>query len=507
MDNFDNMKKTSHVVGELYKDLTYFDLYGGSVFGFFILILILFLVYAYSSVMVNVQPIKDDWVAQRCNPRVIPFAGLINKPDGVSTFDFTQQNFTFCMQNILTSITGEALQPLTVVTGGLGTLFDDIRESLNYSRTMIANVRTNMASMAQEVLGRVLNILAPLQMIMIAFVDSMEKIKGILTAGLYTSLGTYYTLKSLLGAIVQFIVMILMILAALILGLWIIPFTWPAAITGTAIFLATSIPLLIIMIFMNQVLHVNITSPIPGLPQRPHLCFDKDTLLEMNDHTFLPISKIKVGDVLRDGNKVTTTLKVVSTNSQMFSLKGNQNIVVSGSHLVKYKKKWIHVSSHPDRISISNYDKPFLYCMNTTSKRISIGKYIFADWDDVVDDNDISLWFGKKCGLVKTTPIILLNDEVKEIKDICIGDVLKNGEKVIGTVQTEGQTCASYYLDGILFVDGAGLTFCDENNDIVMNLKNQDIDGNKFMYHLLTDSKRFTINGIEIYDYNHNILE
>jgi hypothetical protein len=452
--------------------------------------------------MTNVQPIKDNWVAQRCNPRVIPFAGLINKPDGVSSFDFTQQNFTYCMQNILTSITGEALQPLTVVTGGLGTLFDDIRESLNYVRTMIANIRTNMASMAQEVLGRVLNILAPLQMILIAFMDSMEKIKGVLTAGLYTSLGTYYTLKSLLGAIVQFIVLILVILAALILGLWIIPFTWPAAITGTAIFLATSIPLLIIMVFMNQVLHVNITSPIPAVPQRPHLCFDKDTLLEMNDHSFLPISKIKVGDVLRDGNTVTTTLKVSSANSEMFSLKGTQ---VSGSHLVKYKGAWIPVSFHPERKCISNYNKPYLYCMNTTSKRISIGEFIFADWDDVVDDDEIPLWLDKFCGLVKTTPIVLLNGETREIKDICVGDILKHGEKVMGVVQINNiQPYTSYYLDETLWAEGRNLALCDENIEFTKNLKNQD---NCILYHLLTNTKTFTIHGIEIYDYNHNTLE
>jgi hypothetical protein len=470
-----DINKSSHLVGELYKDLTYYDLYGGSLLGFFILLLILFLVFAYCYVMKNMQPIKDDWVAQRCNPKVIPFAGLINKPDGVSAFDFTQQNFTYCMQNILTSITGEALQPLTVVTGTLGTLFDDIREGLNYIRTIVANVRTNMASMAQEVLGRIMNIISPLQVILIAFMDSMEKIRGILTAGLYTSLGTYYALQALLGAIVQFIVLILIILAALIIGLWIIPFTWPAAITGTAIFLATSIPLLIIMIFMNQVLHVDITSPIPAVPQRPHLCFDEDTQLEMEDGTFTPIAEIKVGDILRDGIRVTATLKVTSENAEMFSL--GDDVVVSGTHLVEFEGKWIPVSQHPERKSIPTYKKPYLYSLNTTTKRIPIGEFLFADWDDVIVEelpkNTIT------GGYIETTPIVLQKCDLREIKDIAVGDILEHGEKVIGVVQMDTEDLDTNYIH------------------IQNNLKNPASQ----LYHLLTECKYFHVDGKKVHDY------
>ena len=106
---------------------------------------------------------------------------------------------------------------------------------------MMANIRASMASIAKEILGRVLNIMTPLQTIIIAVMDSMQKINGVLTAGLYTSLGTYYALKSLLGAIVQFIIIILIILVGLILGMWILPFTWPLAMTMTAVFVSVAI--------------------------------------------------------------------------------------------------------------------------------------------------------------------------------------------------------------------------------------------------------------------------
>ena len=42
--------------------------------------------------MTNSQKIKNDWINQRCNLNVIPFAGYINKPDNMSASDFTKQN-------------------------------------------------------------------------------------------------------------------------------------------------------------------------------------------------------------------------------------------------------------------------------------------------------------------------------------------------------------------------------------------------------------------------------
>ena len=56
----DNISQSIHKINEMYTDLTYFDQYGGSVFIFIVLIIILCLVFAYATVMKNIQPIKDD---------------------------------------------------------------------------------------------------------------------------------------------------------------------------------------------------------------------------------------------------------------------------------------------------------------------------------------------------------------------------------------------------------------------------------------------------------------
>jgi hypothetical protein len=103
-------------------------------------------------------------------------------------------------------------------------------------------------------MGRVVNVTVPLQQIVISFKDLISKIQGTMTAGLFTLFGSYYTLKSFLGVIAQFIIAILITFAATIAALWAVPLTWGAAAANTAVFVAISIPMVIVLTFMTKVL-------------------------------------------------------------------------------------------------------------------------------------------------------------------------------------------------------------------------------------------------------------
>jgi hypothetical protein len=531
-ENIKNMNNSSAKINNMYKDLTYLDNYGGSVIIFIILVIILFLCYAYFQVMGQIIPLRDDWPAKRCSPKVIPFAGLINKPDDKTIVEYTGENFNYCLQNILTSITGEAVQPLTYITAGLNSLYEELFEALQAVRNMMANIRASMASIAEEILGRVLNIMTPIQTIIIAVVDSMQKVNGILTAGLYTSLGTYYALKSLLGAIVQFIIIILIILVGLILGMWILPFTWPIAMTMTAVFVSLAIPMAIIIAFMTDVLHVQTSMSIPGIPSKPS-CFDKNTQLLMNDGTYKSILDIQVGEKLANENTVTAKMKLDASGSTMYNLNG---LLVSGTHLMKTAdNKWILVSSYTSGIQIEKYSEPFIYCLNTSSKEIHINGFVFADWDEL-DITDIAYLLGTRCanldlvnstdssnihryldgGFFGDTIITMFDGSNKQIKDIQVGDKLNHGENVFGLVEIDSTTIdyVSLYDLGPMrvFKGGPNLNICDKSLNFTSTL---DLDKNRSkvilnrhsdkIYHLLTDTESFYLSDLKFYHYNSNI--
>jgi hypothetical protein len=490
-------------ITKMYDKLNYFDQYGGSLILFIIITIVVLLLVSYFHIMTNIQPIVNDWPNQRCKPNIMPFAGLITHPEGVSASEYTSQNFTYCTQNILSNITGFALEPLTYLTNALQQIANTIQQSIQSIRAMFDKIRTSMQAVSEEIMGRLMNIMTPLMQIIISFKDLTGKIQGTMTAGLFTLLGSYYTLKSLMGAIAQFIVSILIALSVIIAILWILPFTWGAAAANTAIFVAIAIPMAIILSFMTNVLHVNDGYKIPTIK-----CFDKDTLITMNDGAQKKIIDIQTGDILSNNNAVTAKIKVATKGSDIYIL---DNIIVSDSHIVKYKNFWIPVSSHPDAVRFDFYNEPFLYCLNTTNKIININNQIFTDWDEIYDysldkilnNNLIPIKTRKDihkyldCGFSESTKIKLANGSFKEINKISIHDVLENGEIVYGTVEIDGLDIAENVLYNL------GKNFFVEGYVPELNIYKQQIPvTNQKLYHLLTDTKTFKLDNIIISDYN-----
>jgi hypothetical protein len=173
----------------------------------------------------------------------------------------------------------------------------------------------------------------------------------------------------------------------------------------------------------------------------------------MFDGKMKPIKDIIVGDLLENGIKVTTKFKVDSSNLKMFRLKG---IIVSETHVVKYKDKWIQIYEHPDaqELFIGTYKEPFLYCLNTSSKEITINGLTFSDWDEVYGDelNKVLRYISKEFDAVNVNDRenihfflekgfeydtnVYLGDNTKRcIKYIKVGDKLSTNGTVYGIVE------------------------------------------------------------------------
>jgi hypothetical protein len=494
-----------------YEKLTYFDQYGGSLLLFILITCVVIVITSYCIVMSNVQPIIDDWPNQRCNPTYLPFAGLITHPNDVSAADYTSENFTYCVQNITSSISGFAVEPINFTVNILNKMANFIKVSLQSVRDMFAKVRKMFQDVSEELMGRIMNIMVPLQQIIIGLRDFINKTQGTMTGGLFTLLGSYYTLSSLMGAIAQFVITILIALAIMIAVFWLTPFTIGAAIANTGIFIAISIPMAIILAFMVDVLRVRTSLSIPKIK-----CFDKNTLIDMNDGTKKKISNIKNGDKLLGDNEVTSCIKVTTEGSQMYKL---NDIIVSDSHIVKYNDAWIPVSKHPNSVKYASYYEPYLYCLNTTNKVIVINKYIFSDWDEINEDkifkilrenNIIHTKDIHSCldgGFTASTKIKLQNKEYKKIKHIKINDVLENGEVVYGLVKINGDNVVQQYkfnLGNKLIKGGPNLLICKNKQVKSMYLETNKkiIKKQKTLYHLLTNSNTYNIDQTTFYDYN-----
>jgi hypothetical protein len=471
-----NMKTTFNFINDTYDKLSYFDLYGNSVIIFIFMTLFVFLVYSYCKIMQTKESIADDWVNQRCKPQNIPFAGFITHPDDKTSFEYTNENFQYCVQDILKNVASHALEPFQFMMKAINEVFSSIANAIQQVREVTNKIRNGLKDFATDVLSRILNVMVPMQKMFIALMDTFQKIQGVMTSGLYTMLGSYYTLQALMGAILELIVKILLILVVIIVGLWILPFTWPVAASMSVVFLSLAVPMAIIVYFMTEVMHIKSTA-IPSLR-----CFDKKTKIMLNGRINRNIEDIKLGDCLIDGSIVTAKIKVLSKGLDMYNLNG---IIVSESHVVKYNDKWIPIREHPNAEIIYNYSEPYLYCLNTSTKTIIINDNIFTDWDEVYDDTlEFVLKFKHinnpenisnivDCGFIGNTKIKINNGGQiveKMIGEIIIGDTLSTGGIVYGIVELN-------------------------NNNL----------GNEIIYNLLVSNGIFEIDNIIYSDYNKNI--
>ena len=157
MDNSNN--NNTIPLSNLFNQLTYFDSYGSSVIFLIIITLILVIFYLYCSNMTNSQKIKNDWINQRCNLNVIPFAGYINKPDNMSASDFTKQNFDYCVQNNMKGMTGYFLEPLSFITNTISLTANMVVNSISLCRDMMNKMRNMMAEITKQIMKLLINIL------------------------------------------------------------------------------------------------------------------------------------------------------------------------------------------------------------------------------------------------------------------------------------------------------------------------------------------------------------
>ena len=492
-----NSNNISNVINKLYNKAGFLEKYGGSLWTTFIISLIFFIAISYYYVYNNIDPIKADWVNQRCKPNVMPFAGLINPPDPktMSAFDFTQKNFSNCIQSILADIIGVFLAPFYYLIDLLTKIFTLISEAIQSIRKILDSIRTAVMGVSAEVMGKILNFLIPIQHLIIKVRDMMSKTQGVMIAGVYTLLGTYDTMISSVKSIVKIISSILLSLSAIIFILILIP--------G-------------IMVYIVQVLILKqMSNPLPNIPG----CFCGNTLIKLKNKKYIRIKDIEPGIVLEDNNTVTAKLKLAVRDEEFYNLNG---VICTGDHNIKYNNIWIKVKNHKDSNKIENICD-YIYCLNTSNKYIKINNEIFGDWDEL--DNSELDELKQKCekylpnrfelthihqyldgGFVENTKIELQDGHNVNIKDVEVNDILRFGERVTGIVKIKADDLEikKYNLDnGNYVIGGPNIQICDSDLGMVNSL---DMYGDKvdtkYIYHLTTDNSTFYINGTKYYDYN-----
>ncbi len=516
MENIGIAKK----IDNLYNKSKFLDKYGGSVFMCILILLIFFLILSYFWVMSHAQPIRDNWTQERCNPAVIPFAGLIMDQKNKSKLEFTAENFNGCASSILKEITSLFLIPINAFFNIIMLVWKDCLEAINAIRNVANRVRHAISEIMQKIFSKILGILIPLQKMIISARDGFSKVQGVMASGLFTGLGVYDTMLTGVGAVWDLIMIIFIAITAGIILLLALLFTIPAGLIGLALYIPLAIIFISTLVILSDAMHM---SGLTSMPKTPS-CFPGDTKIKTKQGE-VNLEDLTVGTILENGSKVTSFMKITSNNQNMYNLNGT---IVSETHKVLYENNFIYVGDHPQAIKLETFNQSFIYCFNTSNKTITINNFTFCDWDDLdeLDIMELKIKTNKytnsnelkredihkylESGIDGDTLVELENGNSLKLKDVEVNDLLKYGERVLGVVEIDASDIPIYkhIIDGKEIYGGANLQIYKSNLgifDFTLDsylFEKSIFSNNKKLYHLLTDKNGFTINGNIFYDYN-----
>ena len=137
---------------------------------------------------VGMKKVENNWPTYRCNPAVMPFAGMFGQ-------DATQ-NFTYCIQSMQSNYMDYLLEPVNYNINVIGNLGGSLSSSINSARAFISNLRGMITSIVQGIFGVFLNILIEIQKMMITLKDMDEKQVAVLATVMYMVDGSTKTMKS-----------------------------------------------------------------------------------------------------------------------------------------------------------------------------------------------------------------------------------------------------------------------------------------------------------------------
>ena len=563
------MTETNERVSKLYGFLNsqgYFYKNSISVFITITLFIVFFLINSYLFININTKYYKRNWVQWRCDPAVMPFAGIINTPPGESKLDYTFKNFSFCLNKLLDDIVAFVMAPViflieivTLVYAAIMLMIDEIVRMFDYLRSVITQI-------VLAILGIVMNFLIPFQKILIKAKVIMKKVHATNVTAIFTFLGTYMAMVS--GILVTYEVLILaaFILAALIAVTWGIwlgflglnPIPLVIAVALTVILTIALILIIIIMNFISNDLGFDVSSDLPGIPSKPHLnfCFGPTTPINVCGKGNIPISEVKPGMKIKDSKKsvVTSVLKLSTDGQAIYKLYDNKlkmDLFVTGEHrvqaIINGRRKWVYMKNHPQAVLLKpeEFTDSCLYCLNTSSKMVKIGEYWFKDWDDLHADNYIKLQntlfknvktdlsnknvpFSNSVnpenihpvfenGFYSSTLVSLKDGTTIPIKDVKIGSVLANGATVYGVVNIMNTFQLKQYDTNLICTNGCYVRsgkkaipiniYCREKEIEAATLikHNHRLDNPDDLWHLVTDLGFISCENMEILDYNYNI--
>lgn len=216
---------------------------------------------SYYFVMAHAGEIRKNWSARKCDPRVMPFAGIINPPETGSASEFTASNFAECLSETGKYIASDAVAPAHYLVAGIDDSVSELSSAVNASRNVVNSIRSSMESVANEVSSRALNTALPLVGTSYTMKAGLHKAQAVGGTALFATEGLLLSSSAVIGAFIEFLIIIAGIYVATASLLISIPFCLGCPVGLPLLALGLAVLAFIVVVMVIVVPHI----PTSGL--------------------------------------------------------------------------------------------------------------------------------------------------------------------------------------------------------------------------------------------------
>lgn len=407
------------------------------------------------------QYIINNWGDYKCQPYIMPVAGLFGKS--------TVSNFTSCLFSQSSTNHSVFMAPLHNITHLMGGVMGDFTGSLNSLRNMGAQIRKLFGSIGSSIINRISDTASTLQFTFVKMTALFERLFGIFTVLIYTMLTTVELMTSTINGPI-------------------------GSLMNTFCF------------------DKNTLINMEGLmsPKRISDLFVNNSIEEGKE--IISIIKIKTNNQLFNYNGTIVSgshlvkhcdkwIRVDNTGAEhildnkekvIYCLTTKHNIIKSGGNIFR---DYIETSNN----FINRFIKQcFLKSLNNQSYKINnfISKYHQQIKQSPNNNYYIS-------GFSEQLKIKLYNtNEYKTMDKLQIGDVISNNNQILGIVIHQNIPNFLYNLNGIL-VSGEQIIKFNNQWQLVEDLPNIDkIHYDGIIINLITSSNTITLGDYTFRDFN-----
>ena len=297
--------------------------------------------------------LNSNWRNIRCQPHIIPIAGLSDAAKGSNFFSKTINNFNSCTSGYIKSFMIILLKPFIAILDGLKNGMNSIRRIIDVFRRMSKVLREMFAALVENTAKRMANSYS-------AIMYFQEKLKVLIKK--QTAI---FEILSQFAATIPFLLYSFSRGPIPRFGIWLSRY----AGVLVAVFVVC------LACLLGGPFTKMVACPICAV------CFTGETLVQLPNNNTKCIKNINIGDTIKD-NIVLGKLYIKKHMADTYIY---NNTFVSGSHLVLEDSKWKRIEDSD--LALPRTLETDLYCLITSNNTITINNTIYRDYEETQNKN------------------------------------------------------------------------------------------------------------------------